>query len=74
MSTNRTRVGQVAVYALAGAETIDLGLYAPLLILEPGELSLLLGQRAQELSNERAHRAAALRRADARRAVHVVRD
>jgi hypothetical protein len=47
-------VSQVAVYPLARAETIDLGLYAPLLTLEACELGLALRQRAQVLGNERA--------------------
>src|SRR6266516_610687 len=72
VSTNRTVVELVAVEAVACAEAADLTLDLPLLGLEPGELCLASGQRAQVLTDERADRGAALGGADPRVAVDVV--
>src|SRR6266516_4527722 len=72
VSTNRTVVELVAVEAVAGAEAADLALALLLLSLEPGELCLASGQRAQVLGDERADRGAALGGADPRVAVDVV--
>lgn len=72
MSANRTPVQLVAIEPVARAETIDPLLHASLLGLEPRELVLALRERAQIFGDERAHRAAALGRADSRGAVDVL--
>src|SRR6266545_6896020 len=72
VSTNRTVVELVAVEAVACAEAADLALDLLLLGLEPGELCLAPGQRAQVLANERADRGASLGGSDPRVAVDVV--
>src|SRR6266498_3938978 len=69
---NRTVVELVAVEAVACAEAADVALDLLLLGLEPGELRLPPGQRAQVLANERADRGRALGGADPRVAVDVV--
>src|SRR5512132_1798130 len=69
---NRTVVELFAVEAVARAEALDLTLDLLLLGLEPGELCLVPGQRAQVLADERADRGAALGRADPRVAIDVV--
>lgn len=65
MSTKRTPVQLVAIEAVAGAEATDLALDASLLSLKSREFLVVLGERAQILGDETAHRATALCRTDA---------
>ena len=72
VSANRTPVQLVAIEAVASAEAINLLVNALLFSLEPDKLALAIRERAQILSDEAAHRAAVLRRADPRGAIDVV--
>jgi hypothetical protein len=72
VSTKRTLVRLLTVESIARAEGANLGLHASLLRLEARELVAAPGERAQELGNESAYRAAALGGADASTPVHIV--
>ncbi|HEY2537839.1 MAG TPA: hypothetical protein VGI24_12775 [Solirubrobacteraceae bacterium] len=72
MSANRTLVQLLAVETIASAEAVDLGLDAPLLSLEPGELGVPPRKRSQILGYEGAYRTALLRRADTRGTVDAI--
>lgn len=74
MSAKRTVVEHVAIEAIARPEGRDLALDLPLLVLQPEELGFSLRQRTQVLTDERADRASALRCADPRGPVDIVRD
>src|SRR5215207_600431 len=72
VSANRTVVESGTVEAVARAEAADLTQDLLLLGLEPGELRLLPGQRAEVLADECADRGAALGGTDPCVAVDVV--
>ena len=74
MSTNRTIVDLLAVQAIGGAEAIYLALHLALLLLQPRELGVARGKRAQGFRDQSTDRAATFRGADPRVAIDVVGD